>query len=477
MKISNTRRNVGYSTVNRIVFTIRGILVLPIITQLIGVSDYGTWVYFTSIIGLVGSVGGLHSQGILIRFLPEGDDVQSFINVFSLSIVSACFFSIVFIILSIYYDMIGLVSNVPHDTELLLSVSYLIFIRIIWRPIGAFPRAKENIRGFEILRVARGLIETLTLTVALVLTESLANGFWAIGFSFTIMSLVAYIVYIPKGLTTPQISKFPEYLDYGLPVMLSNIATESLKDADKYLIAFLLTANALGIYGASYRIAGLLQNFTAVLKSTLYPAIVNAWEDENMNQITQIYSVIFTILIFLYPPAIVGLWSVSTPLFQVLTAEPITADVPTLLLLLAAGLVIKATGDVVQYVLMASKETRIITIVAITASVINIALNVVLLPTIGLVGAAIATAVAYAIESSLYYYFASQHINFDIRLDYLWRATAAALCMGAILSQLTMPSPEIALVSKVLLGIAIYAIVAFILNGFSLPREAITFDT
>ena len=477
MDISNIRRNIGYSTINRIVFTVRGILVLPIITQLFGVSDYGTWVYFNSILGLVVSIAALHSQGLLIRYLPESDDLQVFVNVSILSIVSACCFSVAFIILTIYYNLIGLVSDVPHNTELLLSISYLIFIRIIWRSISAFPRAKENIRGFEILRVARGLIETLTLTVALVLTENLANGFWAIGFSFTIMAFVAYIVYIPKGLTTPQISKFPGYLDYGLPVMLSNIATESLKDADKYLIAFLLTANALGIYGVAYRIAGLLQNFTAVLKSTLYPAIVNAWEDEDMNQITQIYLVIFTTLIFLYPPTIVGLWSVSTPLFQVLTAEPITANIPTLLLLLALGLVIKATGDVVQYVLMASKETRLITIVAITASVVNIALNVVLLLTVGLIGAAIATAIAYATESSLYYYFASRYVNFDIRLDYLWRATAAALCMGALLSQLTIPSPEIALVSKVLLGIAIYVIITFILNGFSLPREAFTFDT
>jgi O-antigen/teichoic acid export membrane protein len=126
---------------------------------------------------------------------------------------------------------------------------------------------------------------------------------------------------------------------------------------------------------------------------------------------------------------------------------------------------------------MAAKKARMITKIAIVASIVNIILNVALLTTIGLIGAAIATVVAYALESTLYYYFSARQIAFDIRLDYLWRATVAALCMGAILSQLTIPSPEFALASKVILGIVIYGIVVFVLNGFSLPREAITFDT
>jgi len=477
MKLKNIKRNVAYSSVNRVIFTARGLLVLPIITKFIGVADYGIWVYFLSVIGLIVGVGGLHSQGILIRYFQEDSELQSVINVLSLSMFPAFMLSSIFYVLSTKFGIINMVSNISYNNNILLSASYLIFIRNIWKPIKAYPRAKERIRDYEMLRAFRGLLEAIVLPIVLFLTESLAYGLWAIGFSFTITCVVTYIMYIPKGLAFPEISKFPEFLSYGIPIMASNVMTESLKDGDKYLIAYFLTANALGVYGIAYRIAQLLGSLTGILRSTLYPAIMNAWDERDLRKITEIYSVIFTYLIILFPPAIIGIWSVSTPLFQLLTTETVPNYTQYLLLLLTIGISIKATGDVVQYILMASKETELITITAVIASIVNIGLNVVLLTTIGLIGAAIATVVAYAIESSLYYYFSARYVNFDIRLGYLWRATAAALCMGAILSQLTIPSPEIALVSKVLLGIAIYGVVVFALNGFTLPREAITFNT
>lgn len=471
------KKYVAYSTLNRLVFTIRGFLILPIITKFIGVADYGVWIYFVSITGLIVGVGGLHSQGILIRYFQENNELQSVINVLALSIFPAIILSSIFYMLSTKYEVIRLISNISYNNNILLPVSYLIFVRNIWKPIKAYPRAKEQIQNYEMLRAFRGLVETIVLTIVLFFTGSLAYGFWAVGSSYTTVCIFTYIKYIPKGIALPEVTKFPEFLNYGVPIMMSNIATESLKDADKYLIAYFLTANALGVYGIAYRVAQLLGSLTGVLKSTLYPAIVNAWDKGNSNKITEIYSVIFTFLIVLFPPAIIGIWSVSDPLFEMLTAETVPNYTQYLIIILAIGICIKATGDVVQYVLVASHETELITITAVVASIINIVLNVVLLTTIGLIGAAIATAVAYVIESSLYYYFSARHVSFDIRLDYLWRSTAAALCMGAILSQLSIPSPEIALVSKVLLGIALYGIIAFTLNGFTLPREAITFDT
>ena len=189
------------------------------------------------------------------------------------------------------------------------------------------------------------------------------------------------------------------YLKYGVPVAFALVLNIALDAGDRFLIALFLGPEAVGIYAAGYGIAdksvGLLCAWAAAAGA---PMMMAAWEREGPTAMREISSHLARTLLLVAAPAAAGLALVAEPLSQVMIGEEMREQAASIMPWIAlSGLI---NGFVLHYVSEAyqlSHRTDLRAWLMLAPTLTNVALNVILLPWIGLMGAVYATVASYAL--------------------------------------------------------------------------------
>jgi O-antigen/teichoic acid export membrane protein len=221
-------------------------------------------------------------------------------------------------------------------------------------------------------------------TVGIVVSLGLAAGFfYRLDWRFTSASPVNW-VWIRRGVVV------------AAPFLVSAISYRITELADRYILHFLMDDRAVGVYSFYGTVANALPALlSATLSAMLVPRVIQAWQagDHPRYRATLRSLTLGT----------VGLLVIAVPLVfvAVLVLQPYlgrpeyAAGLPTFGVLLVAtavaaaaqlpGVALYARGDDVQLLLA-----------VLLAAVTNTALNFLLIPRLGMLGAAWATAIAYA---------------------------------------------------------------------------------
>jgi O-antigen/teichoic acid export membrane protein len=189
------------------------------------------------------------------------------------------------------------------------------------------------------------------------------------------------------------------YLAYGVPVAIALALNIALDAGDRFLIAHFLGAEAVGVYAAGYGLAdksvGLLCIWAGAAGG---PMMMAAWEREGVHGVRQASAHAASALMLIAAPAAAGLALVAQPLSEVMIGEAMRAQAATIIPWIAlSGLI---NGFVLHYVSEAfqlSKRTALRAGLMVIPALANIALNIILLPRIGLMGAVYSTVACYAL--------------------------------------------------------------------------------
>ena len=104
----------------------------------------------------------------------------------------------------------------------------------------------------------------------------------------------------------------------------------------------------------------------------------------------------------------------SKPLLLVLTTEQIAANGYLVTPLVAAGTALIGAQSVVLMVIMLKKKTAVIGTIWILSAALNFGLNLVLIPYLGLIGAALTTFLAYLLAFVLITHYSLRELTFDV---------------------------------------------------------------
>lgn len=182
-----------------------------------------------------------------------------------------------------------------------------------------------------------------------------------------------------------------EMLAFSAPLVASSIAGMVALFIDRIAIRALMTVGDVGVYGVAARFASIAALVVSVLQTALLPLIYNHHAEERTpGEIARILRVVVLVLapavtaLGVFAPEIVGM--ITTPRY--LAAAPV---IP----LLAAGVVLAQFWTFAPG-LGLGKRTRTIAALNIGAAALNTVLNFVLIPRMGIMGAALATLVSAA---------------------------------------------------------------------------------
>lgn len=194
---------------------------------------------------------------------------------------------------------------------------------------------------------------------------------------------------------------------YGLPLTLTYLATMVLDVSDRFMIGWWLGPSAVAGYAASYDLAqqtvGVALN---VFFLASYPRITAAWEAGGAPAARQAMQPLSRAML-LGAPLVVGIFiGLADDISQVFFGEAVRTDAARVMPWVAFAI---AVGCLKSYFLdvafQLAKVTHMQLRITVVMAVLNVVLNLILLPKFGVVGAAVATAAAFLLGAVMSWWF------------------------------------------------------------------------
>jgi len=251
---------------------------------------------------------------------------------------------------------------------------------------------------------------------------------------------------------------------FSLPLMAAEISWVVLDSGDRFFIQHYLGAQALGFYAAAYGIAIYLQDvLMQPLQLALFPICMRVWNTEG-KKATQDFLSRSLDQFILVAVAVVCVAIVTSRDVIVLLASRKFQEAHTLLPFLVIGLVLSAVTIYFRPGLMIHKRASRIAVATFYACILNIALNVVLLPRIGLVGAAIATTVSYGSIVLFLAYQSLRVLPYKLELVSFAKYGLVGATAAWVAAQLPLETPLISAMVKGSVVLALYTVVLFVID-------------
>ncbi len=210
-----------------------------------------------------------------------------------------------------------------------------------------------------------------------------------------------------------------EWYMYALALVLISSGSVVFRQADTVMIGAMIGTGEAGIYGAATRVANLA---TFVLTSVNLVAGTMISSHHHRGDHDRLQKLLATAsgLIFAGTLAIsLVLWFGAAPLMKLFGPEFAAGVWPLRWLLL--GQVINALSGPVGYLMTLTGHHRLAAQIFTAMIVVNIVLNVALIPILGMNGAAIATAVATALWNIIMSVYVMKHMKLDATVFSLLR--------------------------------------------------------
>ncbi|MBN8874205.1 MAG: lipopolysaccharide biosynthesis protein [Rhodospirillales bacterium] len=257
-----------------------------------------------------------------------------------------------------------------------------------------------------------------------------------------------------------------EIAAFAAPISLAFFAEYVVASADRLLVQYFLGAEDLGIYAVSYSIAE--RAVTAVflaLSIASYPLVVRAFERDGAKAARRQASDNAELLMTIAVPALGGFCVAAGHIAPVLVGPAFAARAAQLMPPIAIAVFLSALrAHYFSHVQHLTNRTWRLLIALAPAAVLNIALNVVLLPRIGLMGGVWASVVAYAVGLVISIVQAKREFGWPFPYRETAKAAAATLVMCVAILLMHFPPGPVGLGLLIACGALIYGVLVLALD-------------
>lgn len=303
----------------------------------------------------------------------------------------------------------------------------------LWEYALTLLRLDERARAYFTITVVNVLV-TIPFTVWLVVGERLgAEGILLGTFATGAFFLGVRLWEERRRLSfVPDLPLLRRMLRFGLPTMPAELTLYSLSFIDRVLIVRLAGLAEAGLYALAIKFAQGINVLARGLQLAFPPLAYSIADDEEARRA---YSLVFTWFTALLAFAVAGLWLLSRWIVELLAA-PGFFEAHEAVGLLATGVALYALYLVLVVILGRTGRTELSFPATAAGTVVNIALNVALIPPLGIVGAGIALVASYAVVLVAIYVFTQR--LFPVRYEWgrlalLVGITAALVAGGELL--------------------------------------------
>ena len=250
---------------------------------------------------------------------------------------------------------------------------------------------------------------------------------------------------------------------YGIPLVGLALTNMILAASDRYFLGYLLDASAVGIYAAGYRIieTGMTAPVTFLMLAT-FPMLIQVYEKEGPARTRWLMAEMMGLFFLVLTPVLVLCVMLHRQIVDVVLGDAF-AEAAIIVPWIAGGVFLMGLCVYTNKSFELREKTASLFGLYALAALLNLLLNSLLIPQLGMTGAAVATFGAYAAALALSLWRGSRYLAWRLPWRTIRSIIAAAAAMTAALILCPQSGrPLVDLVVKAAAGGAIYGIVILI---------------
>lgn len=446
-----------------------GFVSFPIFTRAFSVADYGLIDYAQKIMLLLTALckAGMQNSALRFydraRFSQEEGAAGSYYATMYYGVAGSASVATLLVTVLLLLAPRGMV-----DDRLAVVLAFtpgLILLRALQSMLWSFMRIEERTRAYNITGLLMKAASIAVICLLLPVLGASARTYF-VG-TLLVESLIVVFITWPlwrKGLlklTAFDPTLLKAALAFGLPMISQEVAAIVLDSGDRVVVRHFLGDEPLGLYSVAYGLAGYVNTLLAVpLGLAVLPIYMRLWRSEGRAKTVEFLSLGLDGFL-MAAGLLMALAACLSRDTVLLLASAKYRGADALIPTLVAGLLISTAQVFLNAGLLIHRRTvRMASILGLSA-VLNLLLNWVLVPRMGIQAAALATLVSY-----LFYTAWLARDSFRLlSLDVSWRAplryTLAAVAAAGAAALVTFDSPLANLAVKGTLACIVYAAVLF----------------
>jgi O-antigen/teichoic acid export membrane protein len=457
----------------QIALLMNGLLLVPALTHTFSPGVYGDFVICSSVIsvGILSGPGWL--QQAILRFYPvyeKSGTGHLFLNwAAGMSLRMG-----LFIAGPAAFLLWRMKSLVRPDLRSLLWLSLAVMVLFgFFSTISTFLRSMRKMKAYAWSQSVYEFSQLiLGLGAVFLVQRKISSFFWAWMVSALVVDLWLWFrldlrlpavarPHPPKGLSTREL------MSYGYPLVVTQLLTQLLLFADRYVLDFFRGPRAVGLYSLGFLVGQLpLGLILTLVMSASYPLIMRSWEQQTEERTVENIRLILRYYVLLGVPSCVGLWALARPIIR-LFASPEYAFAARTVPWVAAAFFLSGLAQFALVNAHLKKRTVLHATVAGLALVVNVALNLVLIPRYDFYGAAIALFLAFVFYNLMAWWLGMRLLRLSLPWGSFGRTLGSVVVMGAFLWLLLNWANYRFWFSLVPVGVVIYFLALYGLGEFS----------
>jgi len=458
-------KDVGIVGLTQLVTALKGLIILPIITKLLGAENYGIWAQLIVTLSLITPIATLGLPFTLVRFLAAEKDkreIQDGIwSVFTVILGVTLIFALILIFFS------SPISNFFGGEKILVQIlAFTIILECLNQALLHIFRAFQQIKKYSFFTIFKTLGEVGLIAATVILGYGLFGAVLSLFIIRLIVFLIIGSLIIKKiKFKYPKFLRTKEYLSFGIPVIASSISFWVVQLSDRYLIGFFLGTLFVGYYVPAYIIGDAINFFIAPLSFVL-PAVLSKFYDENkISKIKTHLKYSLKYFLTLAIPSVFGLSVLSRQLLTIFSTAEIANQGYFIVPFVVLSMLFFGIYSVTAEIILLKKKTKITGMIWMGAAFLNLGLNFIFIPKFGILGAAITTLIAYTLAFILTWHYSFKEFKFEIDWKFVLKSVFASVLMTIFilwLGPIGLSKTIIAIIS----GALIYGILMFLFKGF-----------
>lgn len=454
-------RNSGLLIVSKVGGIAASLVMIPLVARYLGVEKFGEYALITVVSMIVAPITDFGMERILCREISvsaeKADGYMStavFVKgMISLVVVAGSWLLSLVFSGSAEFRTALLLSNVS-EVILSLGITYITAMR-------AFERME-----YELITNLMQKGSALALTVAVILRDGgfLALFYAKLGSSLFFFLASAYFLY--RRFVKPSLAFHADFAKFilaeSLPLAVFGILITLIFRVDTFIINWFCGTGDVAMFEIPNRLITHMQIIPMSVTLSLFPLLSRAAQDPGNGSLQQYYNKSFVFFLVLGIPMSGVLYSTADPLIRILFGEAYLPAAGSLRIL-APTILLLCLISLQNFVLTALGKQRSSIVSVALALVLNVALDVLLVPRYRYLGASIATLVAYAFLFGVNSYMVALE-NLKARFDASMRGALLAGLLMCAAGFIELRQPLLELVVRVGAGLGLYAAALFFLG-------------
>jgi O-antigen/teichoic acid export membrane protein len=459
-------QRIGLVGATNLLLGLSSIILLPILTKILTIADYGVWAQISVTVALVPGIATLGLPFTMTRFLPSARTKEE---------IQEIFYSIVFIILIssglvclLIYFFSGSVASILFDNNILIVkiLSLISFSECLNATLNSYFRSTQQIKKYSIFTFMQVIFYYVFVLLFLLDGKGIIGA--TIGLlieSLSLLLIMGYFAFRDVGIKIPRFTNLKKIMSYGIPTIPINFSRWIVDSSDRYVIAIFLGTTAVGYYNPGYSLGNVINTFIIPI-SYIFPATLSKYYDEKrIIEVKTILNNTLRYFLLISIPAVFGLSLLSKPILSVLSTPEIASKGYLITPFTAVTALFFGIVSIFNQVLLLEKKTKITGNIVSLCAVLNFGLNFILIPYIGIIGAAITTLFAYTVNLLLIIYCSAKYLRLGDNTLYIKKYIIASVLMCLIIINF---NPSGLLEISIIIGICVvtYFLILFFIGGF-----------